>query len=131
MLSLTYGTEEAVALCRAVVVIKTAVCCGVVRSCVSSHVSVQDVMQFTYGAEASLKRRKRQDGSTEYTVVARHNPITGRIEAETGEEESLEPLYKECLSWCNPVEFEKYLEQVSLVYAVSYITACAMLAIVA
>ena len=73
---------------------------------------MQDVMQFTYGAEASLKRRKRQDGSTEYTVVARHNPITGRIEAETGEEETLEPLYKECLSWCNPAELEKYLEQV-------------------
>ena len=73
---------------------------------------MQDVMQFTYGAEASLKRRKRQDGSTEYTVVARHNPITGRIEAETGEEETWEPLYKECLSWCNPAELEKYLEQV-------------------
>lgn len=76
-------------------------------------------MQFTYGAEASLKRRKRQDGSTEYTVVARHNPITGRIEAETGEEPAQEPLYKECLSWCNPVEFEKYLEQVMLQLACS------------
>ena len=71
-------------------------------------------MQFTYGAEASLKRRRMQDGSTEYTVVARHNPLTGRIEAETGNEDAEREaaLYRECASWCNPVEYEKYLAQV-------------------
>ena len=73
-------------------------------------------MQFTYGAEASLKRRRMQDGSTEYTVIARHNPLTGRIEAETGNEDAEREaaLYRECASWCNPVEYEKYLEQVCL-----------------
>ncbi|KAL3150323.1 hypothetical protein ABBQ32_000169 [Trebouxia sp. C0010 RCD-2024] len=75
--------------------------------------SIEDVMQFTYGAEASLKRRRMQDGSTEYTVVARHNPLTGRIEAETGNEDAEREaaLYRECASWCNPVEYEKYLAQ--------------------
>ena len=75
-------------------------------------------MQFTYGAEASLKRRRMQDGSTEYTVVARHNPLTGRIEAETGNEDAEREaaLYRECASWCNPAEYEKYLEQVWLVH---------------
>lgn len=55
-----------------------------------------------------------QDGSTEYTVVARHNPLTGRIEAETGNEDAEREaaLYRECASWCNPVEYEKYLAQV-------------------
>ncbi len=77
-------------------------------------IAFQDVLQFSYGAEASLKKRKRQDGSTEYTVVARHNPLTGRIEAETedAEEGPDDALYRECISWCNPVEYEKYLQQV-------------------
>ena len=50
-------------------------------------------------------------------MIARHNPITGRIEAETGDAD-VEPedaLYKECISWCNPVEYEKYLQQVAFV----------------
>lgn len=77
-------------------------------------IAFQDVLQFSYGAEASLKKRKRQDGSTEYTVIARHNPLTGRIEAETGDAEGGpdDALYRECISWCNPVEYEKYLQQV-------------------
>ena len=85
-------------------------------------------MQFTYGAEASLKRRRMQDGSTEYTVVARHNPLTGRIEAETGNEDAEREaaLYRECASWCNPVEYEKYLAQVrSLVCVHSWQIVCA------
>jgi hypothetical protein len=81
-------------------------------------IAFQDVLQFSYGAEASLKKRKRQDGSTEYTVIARHNPLTGRIEAETGDAEGGpdDALYRECISWCNPVEYEKYLQQVGPVY---------------
>ncbi len=76
--------------------------------------ALQDVLQFSHGADAALKKRKRQDGSTEYTVVARHNPLTGRIEAETGDDDAGpdDALYKECVSWCNPVEYEKYLQQV-------------------
>ena len=78
---------------------------------------LQDVLQFSFGAEASLKKRKRQDGSTEYTVVARHSPLTGRIEAETGDDDAeRDALYRECISWCNPVEYEKYLQQVGYIY---------------
>ena len=79
---------------------------------------LQDVLQFSYGAEASLKKRKRQDGSTEYTVVARHNPLTGRIEAETGnaDDEPEDALYRDCISWCNPAEYETWLQQVDTVH---------------
>lgn len=101
-----------------------ALCCGCKIAFMRLSVSLcqlQDVMQFTYGAEASLKRRRMQDGSTEYTVVARHNPLTGRIEAETGNEDAEREaaLYRECASWCNPVEYEKYLAQVC-----SFVHAC-------
>ena len=68
-----------------------------------------------------------QDGSTEYTVVARHNPLTGRIEAETGNEDAEREaaLYRECASWCNPVEYEKYLAQV-IPYVYVHACKCAL-----